>query len=105
MPNLNKFHKKKSQENHFPYDRIFSDFPARVNEPGWLWPSVPRAQFETLPSTDPVLGIGEVTAGMAATRGGSCTLATQIQLETFAPNPWRIMGVGEIFHQQNTHNF
>jgi hypothetical protein len=36
-----KFYKGKSQEKHFAYDRIFSDFPARVNEQGWFRSSAP----------------------------------------------------------------
>jgi hypothetical protein len=46
-----KFYKRKSQEKHFACDRIFSDFPARVNEQGWFCSSAPWTRFCAQPVT------------------------------------------------------
>src|ERR1700682_6540999 len=45
------FYKRKSQEKHFSHRRIFSDFPARVNERECFWPSAPCARFGAQPGT------------------------------------------------------
>jgi hypothetical protein len=48
-PPPDKFYKRKSQEKHFANDRIFSDFPARLNERGWFWSSAPWTRFSAQP--------------------------------------------------------
>src|SRR6202158_4999081 len=44
-----KFYKRKSQEKHFAHRRIFSCFPARVNERGWFCSSAPWTRFGAQP--------------------------------------------------------
>ena len=50
-PPPDKFYKRKSQEKHFANDRIFSDFPARLNERGWFWFSAPWTRSSAQPAT------------------------------------------------------
>jgi hypothetical protein len=42
LPNPVKLYKRESQEKFFRCGRIFSYFPACVNEQGWFWPSAHR---------------------------------------------------------------
>src|SRR3979490_2119283 len=42
LPSHVKFYNRESQEKYFPCGRIFSYFPACVNEQGWFWPSALR---------------------------------------------------------------
>ena len=48
---IEKFYKRESQEKHFRGRRIFSYFPARVNEHRWFWRSAPWSRFNAQPGT------------------------------------------------------
>jgi hypothetical protein len=49
VPSPEKFYKRGSQEKYLSCSRIFSYFPARVNEQGWFWPSAPWTRFDAQP--------------------------------------------------------
>ena len=51
LPSPEKFYKRGSQEKYLSHRRIFSYFPARVNERGWFWFSAPWTRFGTQPVT------------------------------------------------------
>jgi hypothetical protein len=43
------FYKKGNQGKYLSRGRIFSDFPARLNEQGWFWFSAPWTRFGAQP--------------------------------------------------------